>query len=152
MNSPSVPQSGEEMPIPRLGELECVEVRAIWKHEARAFTPWLAQNLDRLAQAIGIRLELEQSEAPVDQFVADIVARDPQTDTRVLIENQLERADHTHLGQLLTALKSCDSQDRRQCPDMADWLHQQRGELRGKRGTGRRFGSSREVPLTVSLQ
>ena len=32
----------------------------------------------------------------VDTFAADILARNPQDNSRVLIENQLERSDHSH--------------------------------------------------------
>ncbi len=86
------------------GRLERVELRQVWPHEATAFTPWLAQpeNLKLLGDKIGIDLELEAQEANVGPFRADILCKDTLTNQWVLIENQLERTDHTHLGQLLT--------------------------------------------------
>ena len=80
----------------KLGTLKNVNLREAWSHEAQDFTPWLADNLDRLSAAIGIPLELEGQEVSVDSFSADILARNPQNDSRVLIENQLEQTD-THI-------------------------------------------------------
>ena len=70
----------------------------------RRFYPWLAkeENLSLLGETIGIELELESQEKDVGPFRADILCKDTATDNWVLIENQLERTDHTHLGQLLT--------------------------------------------------
>lgn len=87
-----------------LGRLERVELRDIWLSEASDFTPWLArkENLDILGQTLGIDLELEAQERPVGPFRADLLCKDIGTDRWVLIENQLERTDHNHLGQLLT--------------------------------------------------
>ena len=87
-----------------LGRLEKVELREAWSSESADFTPWLAQeeNLGLLGHAIGIDLELESQEKSVGPFRADILCRDTLNDSWVLIENQLERTDHTHLGQLLT--------------------------------------------------
>lgn len=87
-----------------LGILEKVELRGIWASEASDFTPWLASsdNLAQLGQAIGIELELEAQEKNVGPFRADILCKDTATGNWVLIENQLEKTDHTHLGQLLT--------------------------------------------------
>lgn len=87
-----------------LGRLERVELRDIWKTEAQDFTPWLAQenNLAILGDTIGIELELEAQEKNVGPFRADILCKDTATGNWVLIENQLERTDHIHLGQLLT--------------------------------------------------
>ena len=78
-------------------------------HESLDFTPWLAGNLDRLSQAIGIPLELVDTEVAVEGFAADILARNPQDDCRVLIENQLAASDHAHLGQILTYLAGLDA-------------------------------------------
>jgi hypothetical protein len=87
-----------------LGRLERVELRDIWLSEASDFTPWLArkENLDILGETLGIDLELEAQERPVGPFRADILCKDIGTYRWVLIENQLERTDHNHLGQLLT--------------------------------------------------
>ncbi|MDP3285719.1 MAG: DUF4268 domain-containing protein, partial [Desulfobacterales bacterium] len=87
-----------------LGKLEKVDLRNIWTSESEHFMPWLAQedNLKLLGDAIGIELELEAQEKNVGPFRADILCKDTATDHWVLIENQLEKTDHVHLGQLLT--------------------------------------------------
>jgi hypothetical protein len=87
-----------------LGRLEKVALRDIWMSEASDFSPWLArkENIDILSAALGIELEVEARERPVGPFRADILCKDIGTNRWVLIENQLERTDHTHLGQLLT--------------------------------------------------
>ena len=87
-----------------LGRLERVDLRTIWTSEPAGFTPWLAQaeNLEVLADTLGIELELEAQEKEVGPFRADILCKDMGTDSWVLVENQLERTDHTPLGQLLT--------------------------------------------------
>lgn len=92
------------MPAVPLGRLTPVDLRDIWTSEAVDFTPWLArpENLSVLGEALGIDLELEAQERSVGPFRADILCKDIGTDHWVLIENQLERTDHTHLGQLLT--------------------------------------------------
>jgi hypothetical protein len=94
------------MTIPALGRLEKVELRNAWLSEPDDFTPWLAQaeNLRLLGEAINLDLELEAQEKNVGPFRADILCRDTASGDEhwVLIENQLERTDHIHLGQLLT--------------------------------------------------
>jgi hypothetical protein len=92
------------MSDPNLGRLERVELRAAWSSESGDFTPWLASddNIALLGDAIGIDLEVEAQEKQVGPFRADILCKDTSNDTWVLIENQLERTDHTHLGQLIT--------------------------------------------------
>lgn len=61
-----------------------------------------AENLSLLGDAIGMELELEAQEKEVGPFRADILCKDVATDHWVLVENQLERTDHTHMGQLIT--------------------------------------------------
>lgn len=87
-----------------LGRLQKVDLRDAWSSESSDFTPWLAQdeNLKLLGETLGIELELDAQEKEVGPFRADILCKDTSTDNWVLIENQLERTDHTHLGQLLT--------------------------------------------------
>jgi len=87
-----------------LGRLQKVDLRTAWTSESSGFTPWLAQeeNLKLLGEAIGIELELESQEKEVGPFRADILCKDTANDNWVLIENQLERTDHIHLGQLIT--------------------------------------------------
>jgi|688.fasta_scaffold212024_1 hypothetical protein len=92
-----------------IGSLIPVDLRLAWAHEANDFTPWLAGNLDRLRTAIGIDLVLEDTEVTVGPFSADILATDALTNERVLIENQLEQADHAHLGQILTYLAGLEA-------------------------------------------
>ena len=86
-------------------------IRKFWKDEARDFTPWLAreENIGLLGEAIGLELEVEAQERNVGPFRADILCKDTVTNSWVLIENQLERTDHSHLGQLLTYAPGLDA-------------------------------------------
>jgi hypothetical protein len=88
----------------KLGRIERVDLRSIWTSEDRHFTPWLAQeeNLEILGETLGIELELEAQEKDVGPFRADILCKNTADESWVLIENQIEKTDHTHLGQLLT--------------------------------------------------
>jgi hypothetical protein len=104
-------ESGKRITQPiEFGKLESVSVRTAWDHEALKFTPWLAQNLDRLGDALGMQLEIVQTEAPVSGFAADIQARNALDGSTVLIENQLGDSDHKHLGQIMTYLAGLSAQ------------------------------------------
>lgn len=86
-----------------LGKLERIPLRKAWAHESGEFTPWLAQadNLTLLAESLGLNeLELVGTEHPVGDFKVDILCSD--NGGKVIIENQLEKTNHTHLGQILT--------------------------------------------------
>ena len=98
----------DDNPSDSFGELTDVDLREAWAHEANDFTPWLAENLHRLADAIGVPMEIEGTEVVVGDYQADILARD-RDGRRVLVENQLEWSDHTHLGQILTYLAGLEA-------------------------------------------
>jgi hypothetical protein len=102
---------GGQMTEQQLGRLERVELRDIWVSEATSFTPWLArsENIAILSATLNIDLQLEAQERAVGPFRADLLCKDIDTDRWVLIENQLERTDHTHLGQLLTYASGLDA-------------------------------------------
>lgn len=85
-----------------LGVLRKAKLRDAWKHEANDFTPWLSEteNLNALADALGIsELALVATEHWIGDFKLDILCTDGND--QVIIENQLEKTDHTHLGQLI---------------------------------------------------
>ena len=94
-----------------LGRLEKVDLRTYWKQEATHFTPWMAEeeNITLLGDTIGLELEVQDQEASVGPFRADILCRNTADNTFVLIENQLERTDHSHLGQLMTYAAGLDA-------------------------------------------
>ena len=87
-----------------LGQLKKVDLREAWKHEAYDFTQWLSQdeNLRLLGDEIGFDMKLLQTEAGFGSFTADIIAEEENTGKKILIENQLEPTNHTHLGQIIT--------------------------------------------------
>jgi len=95
----------------KLGKLEQISLRDIWISEPSQFTPWLAEehNLKLLGDTLGIELLLEAQEKEVGPYRADIVCRNTADESWVLIENQLNPTDHTHLGQILTYAAGLDA-------------------------------------------
>lgn len=87
-------------------------IREIWPNEERDFTPWLAQNLRALSEALGLQLERPRCEVPVGPYSLDIFAVDALSGDAVAIENQIDESNHSHLGQLLTYASGLDAQKR----------------------------------------
>jgi len=83
------------------GNLKTVDIRTIWPSEPGNFTPWLAENVNKLSEILGMDLEIIQTEYPVGDFSADIVAKDLGSSNVIVIENQYGSSDHKHLGQIL---------------------------------------------------
>lgn len=92
-----------------LGILKTVTPRQKWNNEARDFTPWLANNISELNKALGLELEVENTEVSVGPYSADILAKDTGTDNYVVIENQLEKTNHDHLGKAITYASVLDA-------------------------------------------
>jgi hypothetical protein len=111
-DDPSTGSSPDDGSLANLGRLERVDLREVWLSEPMGFTPWLArpENLAELGKTLDIELELEAQEMAVGPFSADILCKDiGNNGTWVLIENQLEKTDHVHLGQLLTYASGLDA-------------------------------------------
>jgi hypothetical protein len=72
--------------------------------------PWLSRNADRLAEALGIEFEFEDTERAVGGYSLDIIGKDQTNGVVLIIENQLGDSDHGHLGA-----------DRRFGSRAADW-------------------------------
>lgn len=119
-----------------LGKLERVDPRSVWKHEAYDFTPWLLDNADGLAEALGIDLELTVNEHPVGAYSLDLLGKDLTNDCVLIVENQLGGTDHSHLGQVLTYAAGTDAATvvwiatsfREEHRQALDWLNDLAGE------------------------
>lgn len=91
------------MNLPPIGKLERVALREVWKHEAMDFTQWLQDNISVLNDALDINLINVDRERATGDFSIDLVAEDDGGGT-VIIENQLEKSNHDHLGKIITYL------------------------------------------------
>jgi len=96
------------MPI-ELGALTREDPRSVWTNEARDLTPWVAEHLEQLGEVLGLDLELVRTESDVGDFSIDVLARELTSQRFVVIENQLEQTDHTHLGQVITYAAGVDA-------------------------------------------
>jgi hypothetical protein len=88
---------------PEIGKLTRVSLREVWKHEAYDFTQWLRDNIDVLNEALDLTLVNVDREQAIGSFSIDLVAEDEGGGT-VILENQLGKSDHDHLGKLITYL------------------------------------------------
>lgn len=86
-----------------IGRIQRVALNEVWRHEALDFTTWLEKNIEVLADATGLQLNAVEREQSVGAFSVDLIAQD-QDGRAVVIENQLKKSDHDHLGKLLTYL------------------------------------------------
>lgn len=85
-----------------LGKLVHLNPRDEWPNEATDFTPWLKEHIDQLSAAVGVDIQLVEREVATGAFSVDLVGEEPGSRRAVIIENQLERTNHDHLGKLLT--------------------------------------------------
>jgi hypothetical protein len=141
-----------------LGKLVKVPLREVWALEAAHFSVWLADNIDQLADALDLELGAAEREVAIGRYSCDIVAQDLSNGTKVIIENQLEPTNHTHLGQLVTYASGIDagvviwiSPDfREEHRSALDWLNSHTGEAKqffGIQIEAWQIDSSRPAPV-----
>jgi len=115
----------------KVGKVEKLPLRQIWKHEALDFTPWLEENIEILGGTIGLQLSVVEREKIIGTFSLDLLAED-RAHNKVIIENQIETTDHKHLGQVLvymigldakTAIWIC-SDARQEHINVINWLNE----------------------------
>lgn len=85
----------------QIGRIDRVPPRQLWKHEEYGFTVWLERNIEVLAEAIDLPLEVVEREKRLGAFRVDLVAETRGGDLTI-IENQLAPSNHDHLGKLVT--------------------------------------------------
>lgn len=100
----------------QIHRIEHMKIRDVWPHEAHDFTTWLEQNIDVLNDdlAFGIDPDSIRREAAAGAFSVDLVGED-ENGQSVIIENQLGRSDHDHLGKVLTYTAAFEA-------DIAIWI------------------------------
>lgn len=121
-----------------LGILKQVDLRQVWKHEALDFTQWLAlpENIDLLSEELDIEISPIETEYNVGRFSVDIFAEEVGSERKIIIENQLEKTDHDHLGKVITYASGLDAEiiiwivknaldEHKQA---IDWLNENTGE------------------------
>ena len=91
-----------------ISKITVVPVRDAFQHEALDFTVWLEDNIDALAERIDMELTVVEREKSVGSFSVDLLCED-EAGNHVIIENQLERTNHDHLGKLMTYLINLDA-------------------------------------------
>lgn len=97
------------MAIGPISKLERVPLRDVWRDEAADFTPWLQENIDFLNNVIDGTLSTAEREQDAGTFSVDLVAED-ESGNVVIVENQLEKSDHDHLGKIITYLTALNAQ------------------------------------------
>lgn len=97
------------MTITKMGKLKEVDIRKLWGHEQYDFSNWLADNLDELNDEIGLTLSEVEKEVYVGAYRCDLVGQDEVTGEKVIIENQLEKSNHDHLGKIITYASGLDA-------------------------------------------
>ncbi len=91
-----------------IGKLESVPLRELWKYEERDFSAWLEDNIETLSGVVDASLSAVERGKTAGSFQVDLVAEDGDGNL-VIIENQLEKTDHDHLGKVLTYLTNLEA-------------------------------------------
>lgn len=77
--------------------------------EEGGMSPFIVDNIDQISEMTGYDLEVVNTEVFVGKFRADIVCKDINTNDIVIIENQIDKSDHDHIGKAITYLSNLDA-------------------------------------------
>jgi hypothetical protein len=91
-----------------VARLERLKLREAFPSEVKDFSRWLHENIDELGRVLGLELSNPGKERPAGDFSVDLIAEDAEGGI-VIIENQLGRSDHDHLGKVLTYLTAFEA-------------------------------------------
>jgi hypothetical protein len=142
-----------------IGKIEKIDLRSIWKHEALDFTKWLQENIEVLNEVIGIQLINVEREQSTGNFNVDLLAEDNSGHT-IIIENQLEKSNHDHLGKIITYLSSFDasaavwivSEPRQEHISAISWLNESTAaKFYLVKVEGLKIGNSDPAPLLTLI-
>lgn len=142
-----------------IGKIEKVPLREIWKHEAQDFTKWLQDNIELLNEILDIRLTNVEREQSTGNFNVDLTAED-EDGNLVIIENQLEKSNHDHLGKIITYLTAVGankaiwivSEPRAEHIGAISWLNESSSaEFYLLKIEGIKIGSSDPAPLLTLI-
>lgn len=92
----------------KIGKIMKVPLRELWSKEDKDFTKWLEKNIDYLIEVLDFEINIEETEKNVGPFKVDLQGTDKEGNI-VIIENQLEKTDHDHLGKIITYLTNLDA-------------------------------------------
>ncbi len=142
-----------------IGKIQKVPLRDIWKHEAQDFTKWLQENIDVLNSMLDFQLTNPEREQSTGNFSVDLVAED-ESGSIVIIENQLEKSNHDHLGKVITYLAAVGaskaiwivSQPRPEHVKAISWLNESTAaEFYLFKIEGIKIGDSKPAPLLTLI-
>ena len=91
-----------------IGRIKNVPLRDLWKREDKDFSAWLEKEIDVLNEVLDITVSIEKREEAVGPFRVDLYGED-HLGRKAIIENQLEKSDHDHLGKVLTYLTNLEA-------------------------------------------
>jgi len=91
-----------------IGRIKKVLLRDLWKKEDKDFSRWLEEQIDVLNEVVQLTISIEKREESVGPFRVDLYGED-DLGRKVIIENQLEKSDHDHLGKVLTYMTNLEA-------------------------------------------
>ena len=92
-----------------------ISIEDVWKSddtnriEEKRMSPFIKDHINDISVIIERELEVVDMEVFVGTFRADIICKDTETNDIVVIENQVGKTDHDHIGKAITYLSNLDA-------------------------------------------